>query len=1063
EHYYDDPSGATDGLQNSQNLLFDSIGANGYDPNAYGNYDVSLTVTDKASGAVVGESDMLVRVAPDIVVAADGSGDYTTIQAAIDAAQAGDTIVVAAGSYTPGLVDYITASFGAGRGTLNQQILVDKSLTLIGLPGATIQVAEPDSTALADRTLGFTVAADDVSISGFEIVGPLGDVQQDSFDFANRGYNYGIFVDEGVLGTTLSGNTIQDLRTGITFEGANGDTLDPSHLTSVTGNEIDNTRGAFLVRSEGVELSDNSFGAEGNEWDLTILAGTQPGDYFADPLVDVAQYGDDMMALSTANDGMTIVDRRYGEGGVLTQQYASSDPALSQQYAAIANRTHVEVRAGADDTPSAALGETRGNGFGSERLPIGSLQDGVDAVVKGGSVHAQAGDYSGETVAVATENLTVDGDAGAIGIALQLASGIEAVTATGAADVALTGNETANLLAGGEGDDVLFGGGAADALTGGGGNDSLVGGEGTDTAHFTGAQADYAIALNDDGSFTVADGSAGRDGSDHLSGVEQLAFGDGQVLLVGGSGFDSLQGAIDAASDGDTILVYPGQYSESANYNPNTGLNDPSYAGGNNPLGLVIGKSVTIQGVDSAGHAITDHGGVEATISATRQSNFGTSFLVTADHVAIHGLELLGNSSPNQPYVNKVIEVIADGFTLDASVVGAVDYAHLHTQPTAADNLSGSWDSHTQMLTAVYFNDWYSTVPSDLAGWQSAISSYDVEGSQLAGTIEVASGPGYGYAADQLDMRIVGNLFINVAADDPTWHNNGILITGQDSEIGWRLAPAALPTEISGNVFGADGDGIFWVRGEGAQDLPDLAYVQSLIANNDLPAYAYAVDSSGAPAIGTYDGDFGPLLPGGVPVTPSSPSFAIRQSAGDFDLNELHGADSLVVKGEADAASRTLSLIVGSDGADNLSGGSGDEALLGGGGDDRIDGGGGNDLILGGAGDDVLFGGAGNDTLAGGDGSDTVTGGQGDDQVVFQQGESGSDSVTDMSGGDALDFSDVVQSDGPAELHLGDNTDGHVQVATAAAPELPLAVVETVPAASLTVDHDGNVTLTAAA
>ena len=52
----------------------------------------------------------------DHVVAADGSGDFETIQAAVDAAVAGDTIAIQPGTYT-------------------EAVLVDRDLTISGDPG----------------------------------------------------------------------------------------------------------------------------------------------------------------------------------------------------------------------------------------------------------------------------------------------------------------------------------------------------------------------------------------------------------------------------------------------------------------------------------------------------------------------------------------------------------------------------------------------------------------------------------------------------------------------------------------------------------------------------------------------------------------------------------------------------------------------------------------------------------------------------------------------------------------------------------------------------------------
>lgn len=388
--------------------------------------------------------------------------------------------------------------------------------------------------------------------------------------------------------------------------------------------------------------------------------------------------------------------------------------------------------------------------------------------------------------------------------------------------------------------------------------------------------------------------------------------------------------------------------------------------------------------------------------------------MVTADDVTIRGLSLLGNNSTGQTYVNKVVEVVANNFTLDASIVGAVAHDQLFNASGDGVNLS----------SAVYFND--ASVPDDLAGFVSDIASYAVSNSQLFGSLVVTNGPGTGHALGDLAMSIVGNAFLNLPGSETL--NSGILVTGNDETIAWRNAPASLPTDIDGNSFENAGGGILWVRGDETQEIPDSAFIAELLADNDIPAYAYALDAGGLPAVGSF---------GAVQ------SIAIRGSVQDFNLSELSGASSMVVKTADDLEPRTLNLVAGTDGSDSLTGTDG------------------ADILLGGAGDDILLGGGGDDLLLGGDGSDTLTGGSGSDGFGFAEGESGTDDVTDFGEGDTLDLTDVVESDGPAELDFGDDGEGGTEVAAAAAPEPPIVVVENVPPASLTVDGDGNVTLAA--
>ena len=115
-------------------------------------------------------------------------------------------------------------------------------------------------------------------------------------------------------------------------------------------------------------------------------------------------------------------------------------------------------------------------------------------------------------------------------------------------------------MIGGEGNDILSGGNGKDDLTGGGGDDVLYGGRGKDTARFSGDFEDYRITTNDDGSYQIADGVEGRDGTDTILDIEFAEF-NGSMHDVGGrdwlsateeSGSESMMN-MDALQSGDWL------------------------------------------------------------------------------------------------------------------------------------------------------------------------------------------------------------------------------------------------------------------------------------------------------------------------------------------------------------------------------------------------------------------------------------------------------------------------------------------------------------------------------
>ncbi|WPO98927.1 retention module-containing protein [Pseudomonas sp. HR96] len=120
---------------------------------------------------------------------------------------------------------------------------------------------------------------------------------------------------------------------------------------------------------------------------------------------------------------------------------------------------------------------------------------------------------------------------------------------------------------------------------------------------------------------------------------------------------------------------------------------------------------------------------------------------------------------------------------------------------------------------------------------------------------------------------------------------------------------------------------------------------------------------------------------------------------------------------------------------ENLIGSSHDDVLIG---NDK------GNVLNGGLGNDTLIGGSGNDTLIGGMGNNTLTGGGGSDTFLWQQGNTGHDTVTDFKpGSNTLDLSQLLQGHSDANslddyLHFqvtgtGDNLMTTIQVSSSAA------------------------------
>ena len=72
-------------------------------------------------------------------------------------------------------------------------------------------------------------------------------------------------------------------------------------------------------------------------------------------------------------------------------------------------------------------------------------------------------------------------------------------------------------------------------FVGGGGNDQIDGGGGGDIAIYSGTRAQYTVSTNVNGTTTVTDNVAGRDGTDTLTNVEALQFTNANVLIASGT------------------------------------------------------------------------------------------------------------------------------------------------------------------------------------------------------------------------------------------------------------------------------------------------------------------------------------------------------------------------------------------------------------------------------------------------------------------------------------------------------------------------------------------------
>ena len=184
-------------------------------------------------------------------------------------------------------------------------------------------------------------------------------------------------------------------------------------------------------------------------------------------------------------------------------------------------------------------------------------------------------------------------------------------------------------------------------LTGKGGADTIHGGGGIDTAAYgTGIEIDARTDISYNAGNSTWTVNAHADGTDTLDGIEIIddATG-GRTLLVGAGGFATIQEALNAAQDGDTILVAPGTYDED----------------------LVVDVDVTILGANQ-GRDRGDSRGAESIISGT------IHFAAGSDGSTLDGFELTGSVFiPGLMDIDSNIIVQADNITITNSLLDGGD------------------------------------------------------------------------------------------------------------------------------------------------------------------------------------------------------------------------------------------------------------------------------------------------------------------------------------------------------------------------------------------------------
>ncbi len=712
-----------------------------------------------------------------------GSGGFATLQAAVDAANDGDTILVAAGTYV-------------------EQVIVDgiDDLTIMAADGAVVTIKAPadlveTARSSSDREVHAVLTAKDSSNLILRNIDIDGDGRGDTVD---EGGGSGIANFYGVYYRNSSGSLFDvDIR-GVRDPYPGGTAAGGEPLVSGVqrgiGLVVDNDS-LLAFSMTGGSISDFQKNATSfNRADLEITGVTITG---GGAQTVMAQNG-----IQVANSTGSISGNNISGIG-----YAGPADAYSGAILAFGNTDlnivgNVITGANIDSNSAKVVGiwvfQTIAPNSGGSIVgnSISHVDAGIDVT----------GDIAPDGISIANNSVTqIDGtDNAPVGVyfqpnpALPTAHDIE-------------GSAGDDALAGGAGNDSLSGLDGDDALTGNGGNDVLAGDGGDgDGAVYQGPRTDYAVTVVTDaggrvtGFSAVSDGNAanGDEGSDTLTGIERLRFADvlldlgDPVQLFDGGGrlvgtFDSIQAAVDAAGDGYTLRVAAGSYAEL----------------------VTVDKDVTILGAN-AGTPGTGARAAETVVDGFFVNAAGA----TLDGLTVEGGGVLGGN-PAGVYVDKADVTLTNLIlTGDGTAGTGVLTTYGVTGLELSDSLVTGWDAGT------YFN------PG--TGFTATGNSFDDNGNAIVGddwaagtliddnSFTDSSGAHVGYGS--LDsVEDVATYFGTNNLFGPAPRVTGIYLYGDGTPGGQEVSGTDYSDYMAGAEYVPDSgdDAIF--HGEGGDDYID--------------------------------------------------------------------------------------------------------------------------------------------------------------------------------------------------------------------------------------------------
>jgi serralysin len=375
---------------------------------------------------------------------------------------------------------------------------------------------------------------------------------------------------------------------------------------------------------------------------------------------------------------------------------------------------------------------------------------------------------------------------------------------------------------GGTGDDELNGNAGGDTLSGGGDDDALNGGDGTDTATYAGPVGDYTITATTDSDGRVIGYSAvtdnvpagGDEGSDTLTGIEKLSFGDTTLdladpvqLFDSGNNlvgtYGSIQAAVDASSDGETIRVSAGTYNETVNVHKDVtilGPNDGVAGTGARGAEAIVNGGFYMSAAGATLDGLT-------ILNGAMPGGNSAGIFVNADNVTLANLVLDGDGTDQRAGVTTTYNGGITGLVLSNSLVTGWDWGAYFNPTTQFTATGNSFDGNGN---AIVGDDWAAGTFIDGNSFAHSTGSHIGYGS--FDTVEDMRT--YFNHADPLNQTEVGNTFDGgsralsiFAYGDGT--PGGQTITGTDDSNAFYASEFVSGSGTNSTFNGLGGDDLF--------------------------------------------------------------------------------------------------------------------------------------------------------------------------------------------------------------------------------------------------------------